>query len=149
MTRKASIPLAAGLPGVLGLLPLFGAAGLFAWGKPDQAGVALLTLLTYSAVSLTFAGAARWGFEAAREHPRLSIMAGASLAPLAGWLMLVTPIPQTQWQLGGFIALFLLQWLWDLASKNLPPWWSPLRTALTVGTVLALGVAMGAALQAA
>jgi hypothetical protein len=147
MTRKAYIPLAAGLPGVIGLLPLFAAAGLYAWGKPDQAGVALLTLIAYSAVGLSFAGAARWGFEAAREKPRLSIMAGASLAPVAGWLLLVTPIPEPKWQLGGFIALFLLQWLWDTASKNLPPWWSPYRTAMTLGAGLALAVALETAMR--
>jgi hypothetical protein len=145
--RKAHIPLAAGLPAMLGLLPLFAAAGLFAWGKPEQAGVALLTLLTYSAVSLTFMGGARWGHEAAADRPRLSIMVGASLAPIAAWLLLVTPIPEPKWQLGGLIALFLLHWLWDLASRGLPPWWSPLRTAVTLGTVLALAVALETAMR--
>src|ERR1044072_8365643 len=73
--RKPYIPLAAGLPALLGLIPLFAAAGLFVGGRPGRAGVALLTLLTYSAVSLSFLGGARWGYEAANERPRLSIMA--------------------------------------------------------------------------
>ena len=147
MPRKPLFPLAAGLPGVIGVLPLFAAAALYAWGKPDQAGVALLTLFAYSAVSLTFAGAARWGFEASRETPRLSVMAAASLAPVAAWLMLVTPIPEPKWQLGGFIALFLAQWLWDTSSKSLPAWWSPFRTAMTLGAGLALAVGLETAMK--
>ncbi|MBX7249932.1 MAG: DUF3429 domain-containing protein [Caulobacteraceae bacterium] len=147
MTRKAYIPWTVGLPAVLGLIPFFAAAGLYAWGRPDQAGVALLTLLTYSAVSLSFLGGARWGHEAAQERPRAGIIAGASLAPLAGWLLLVTPIPEPKWQLAGLITLFLLQWLWDARSRQLPPWWSPLRTGMTMGAVIALAVALETALR--
>ncbi len=138
---KSNIPLAAGLPGVVGLVPFFAAAGLYVWGKPELAGPALLSLLTYSAVSLSFLGGLRWGYEMARPEPRLGVMLAACLPPLVGWLILATPL-DAGWQLGGFIAAFVLQWLWDAGSSDLPRWWSRLRTVLTLGAGLALATAM-------
>ena len=105
---RSYIPLAAGLPGVVGLVPFFAAAGLYVWGKPELAGPALLSLLTYSAVSLSFLGGLRWGYEMARPQPRIAVMLAACLPPLIGWLILATPL-DAGWQLGAFIAAFVLQ----------------------------------------
>jgi hypothetical protein len=144
--KKAYIPLAAGLPGVLGLIPFFAAMGLFLWGRPNQAGVALLTLLAWSAVSLSFLGGARWGHESARPEPRLAVMAASGLPVIAGWLILATPLDTTK-QLGAFIAGFVALWLWDVISRDLPPWQAKLRTFLTLGVVIALGLSLWKATQ--
>jgi hypothetical protein len=144
--RKTFIPFAAGLPGVLGLIPFFAAASLYVWGKPELAGPALLTLLTYSCATLSFLGGLRWGHEMARTQPRIGVMLAACLPPLAAWLLLATPL-DVGWQLGGFIAAFVLQWLWDAGSADLPRWWSRLRTLLTLGAGLALALAMETALS--
>ena len=143
---RVYIPLAAGLPGVLGLIPFFAASGLYVWGKPELAGPALLTLLAYSAVTLSFLGGLRWGYEMARPEPRIAVMLAACLPPLIGWLILATPL-EAGWQLGAFIAAFVLQWLWDAGSADLPRWWSRLRTLLTLGAGLALAMAMETALS--
>lgn len=143
---RTYIPMAAGLPGVLGLIPFFAASGLYVWGRPELAGPALLTLLAYSAVTLSFLGGLRWGYEMARPEPRIAVMLAACLPALAGWLILATPLP-AGYQLGGFIAALVLQWLWDAGSSDLPRWWSRLRTVLTLGAGLALAVAMETALE--
>lgn len=144
--KRTYIPFAAGLPGVLGLVPFFAASGLYVWGKPELAGPALLTLLAYSAVTLSFLGGLRWGYEMARPEPRILVMLASCLPALAGWLILATPLP-VGWQLGGFIGALVLQWLWDAGSADLPRWWSRLRTALTLGAGLALAIAMETALK--
>lgn len=143
---KIYIPFAAGLPGVLGLIPFFAAASLYIWGRPELAGPALLTLLTYSAVILSFLGGLRWGHEMARPEPRIGVMLAACLPPLVAWMILATPL-DAGLQLGGFIAALVLQWLWDAGSADLPRWWSRLRTLLTVGAGLALAMAMETALS--
>jgi len=144
---RPSVPVAAGLPGVLGLIPFFGAAGVYVWGRPELAGPALLTLLTYSAATLSFLGGLRWGHEMARESPRIGVMMAACVPPLVAWLLLALPFFEPAWQIGGFIAALLLQWLWDAVSSDLPRWWSRLRTILTLGAGLALGVALEQALS--
>ena len=49
--------------------------------------------------------------------------------------------------LSGFILAFLVCWLWDVRSGGLPPWYEKLRTLLTLGAVVALGVALEHALS--
>lgn len=141
------IPFAAGLPGVIGLIPFFGAAALYVWGKPQLAGPALLFLLTYSCATLSFLGGLRWGHEMARPAPRIGVMMAACLPPLVAWLLLALPFLSAPWQIGGFIIAFVLQWLWDAGSADLPRWWSRLRTLLTMGAGLALAIALEQALS--
>lgn len=144
--QKIYIPLAAGLPGVLGLIPFFAAAGLYAWGRPELAGPALLTLQVYSAVILSFLGGLRSGYELARPEPRIAVVLLSYLPPMIGWLLVAVPLDTAMW-IGGFIAAFVLQWLWDAGSADLPRWWSRLRTLLTLGAGLALATALETALS--
>ena len=143
---KTYIPFAAGLPGVLGLVPFFGAAALYVWGKPELAGPALLTLQVYSAVTLSFLGGLRAGHELAQPVPRVAVILMAYLPPVIGWLLVAVPLEPAQW-MGGFIAAFVAQWLWDAGSADLPRWWSRLRTVLTLGAGLALALALETALS--
>ncbi len=142
MDERPHVPIAAGVPGVLGLIPFFAAAALYVWGEPQMAGPALLWLLTYACAVLSFLGGLRWGYEMARPSPRLGVMMAACVPPLVAWALLALPFLTAPWQIGGFIGALVLQWLWDSGSADLPPWWSRLRTLLTLGAGLALGVAL-------
>lgn len=142
MESRPSVPMAAGIPGVLGLIPFFAASAVYVWGEPQLAGPALLWLLTYCAATLSFLGGLRWGFEMARPSPRILVMFAACVAPLVAWVLLALPFLTAPWQIGGFIAALVLQWLWDAGSSDLPRWWSRLRTLLTLGAGLALGIAL-------
>ena len=137
-------PAAALVLGLLGLIPFFAGAGVYAWGPPNLGGPGLLTLLAWSAATLSFLGGARWGVEiAARPEPRWSVLAASILPPAAAWLLLAAaPLAYTERQLGGFLAAFVLQWLWDLTAKDPPRWYGRLRTVLTAGAVLALTLAL-------
>lgn len=137
--------------GVLGLLPFAGAAALYVWGEPNQRGIALLTLLAYSAAILSFLGGTRWGMEiAARRPPRASVLALSNLPALAAWLLLAAggAAGLTEIQtLGGFVLAFVLQGAWDARAADAPPWHRRLRVGLTLGAVLALALALGTSLR--
>ena len=134
--------------GLLGLLPFFAGAGVYAFGSPELGGPGLLTLLTWSAAVLSFLGGTRWGVEIAENpDPRWSVLTLSVLPPLAAWLLLAAaPLAQTERQLGGFIAAFALQWLWDSRAKDPPRWYGGLRTFLTAGAVVSLVLALWATL---
>ena len=144
-------PSSAAALGALGLIPLFAAALVLAFGPPNLAGPALLTLTAYSAAVLSFLGGVRWGVEIAlTRSPRWAVLAASNLAPIAAWLLVAAPgafgLSEVQ-ALGGFILAFLLQWAWDSRSTTPPAWYPRLRTLLTLGAVLALAVALEAMLR--
>lgn len=137
--------------GGLGLLPFAGAAALYAFGEPNQRGVALLTLLAYSAAILSFLGGTRWGLElAARRPPRTWVLALSNLPPIAGWLLLAgggaASLSEVQ-SLGGFLLAFALQGVWDARASDAPSWHRRLRVWLTIGACLALALALGTTLR--
>jgi hypothetical protein len=145
---RITIPAPAWVLGLSGLIPFFVAAGAYAFGPPRLAGPALLALVTYAAAILSFLGGARWGAEILRTNcPGWLTLAGSVLPSLVAWGLLAAPFATPQWQLSGFLAAFLAAWLWDVRSVHLPPWYERLRTMLTLGAVVALGVALEHALS--
>lgn len=134
--------------GWLGLLPFPAAAGVFAMGPPQLAGPALLALLTYSAVVLSFLSGVRWGVEITLPAPRWRELALSAVAPAAAWVLLALPFTDPRWQLGGFVGVYLLQWLADThAPDEIPAWYRRLRTPLTLGAAVALAVALEASIS--
>jgi len=136
--------------GLLGLLPFWGASALYAFGEPNQRGVALLTLLAYSAAILSFLGGTRWGMEiAARRPPRASVLVLSNAPAVLAWLLLAAGgganLSEVQ-ALAGFLLAFLVQGAWDIQAADAPPWHRKLRVWLTLGAVLALATALGATL---
>lgn len=136
---------------MLGLLPFVGAAGLYAFGEPNKRGVALLTLLAYSAAILSFLGGTRWGMEvAARRPPRTGVLVLSNLPPIAGWLLLAgggaASLTEVQ-SLGGFLAALALQGVWDARASDAPRWHRRLRVGLTVGACAALALALATTLR--
>lgn len=137
---------------VLGLIPFWGAAALYAFGEPNQRGVALLTLLAYSAAILSFLGGTRWGMEiAVRRPPRASVLVLSNLPPLAAWLLLAggggASLTEVQ-SLGGLLLAFIVQGAWDARASDAPSWHGKLRVWLTLGAALALALALGTTLTA-
>ena len=142
VTKLRSIPLAALVPGVLGLIPFW----FFAIASNHDVGLdpitALLALLGYAAVILSFVGAIWWGIAAqmGAGTQRNAMFLWSVFPALIGWFaMVVTPDV-------GLVMLMTglgLQWLLDLMlHKRLPllisTWMLQLRTLLTIGACSAL-----------
>jgi hypothetical protein len=145
---RMTVPPPAWALGLGGLIPFAVSAGVFGFGEARLAGPALLSLVTYSAAILSFLGGARWGAEIMRtDRPDTFTMVGSVLPALVAWGLLAAPFATPAWQLSGFILAFLVCWLWDVRSGGLPPWYEKLRTLLTLGAVVALGVALEHALS--
>jgi hypothetical protein len=146
-TTQEKPALAAWALGLAGTIPFIGSAAGYCLGPLGLRGPMSLAMLAYAAVILSFLGGARWGMECIRHAPpRALALTLAVLPSLAGWVLLVGAIwVPLSWQLGGLIAVFLAQWLWDTSSAETPAWYSPLRTTLT----LIVGVSMAFVLEQA
>ena len=140
-----SIPRPALIFGVLGLVPFV--AGPVALVLHLMQGSALMGLEgIYSAVILSFLGGARWGFEIVRPALsmwRIGLTMGPSVASflLAGAGLVFGPDNSlvAAAVLLAFTVLMVLQWLWDAAATDAPPWYGHLRRWLTVPVVVSLG----------
>jgi hypothetical protein len=148
--------------GQLGLLPFF-ALAVLAWlpadasiGQLGIARLALLSLVAYAAVILSFLGAVHWGF--ALHSPSLSPPAlrralGWGVVPaLLGWLALLLLFVglAPAWVLAILVGDLLLVRLMDGALLReypaAPAGYLQLRTRLTAGASLALVIALAASL---
>ena len=142
VTNLRNIPLAALIPGVMGLIPFW----FFAVASNHDIGIdpvtALLGLLGYGSVILSFVGAIWWGIAAHTEAGiRRNAMFLWSVFPaLIGWFaMVVTPDVGLIMLMSGLC----LQWLLDsILHRRLPllitMWMLQLRTLLTIGACTAL-----------
>ncbi len=136
------LPPLAVLLGVGGLVP-FVVCGVAALGATDWAALALLALLGYGAVILSFLGAVHWGLALVQpgvaERARL---AGGVLPSLAGWVTLLvafTGLPSVGLAVlaAGFAATMLVE---AQAGRRglLPPGYVWLRWLLTGVVVVVL-----------
>lgn len=142
MTASERPPTAAWALGLAGLLPFFGAAIALWVGPETLRGAALLALLSYAAVILSFVGAVRWGLEIAREgRPRTGPLALSILPALAAWGLLVGSVKiSPALQLAGFALCLIASGAWDARASSAPAWYRRLRIVLTAGAVVALAV---------
>jgi len=139
---ERNMPLAALIPGVFGLIPFWGLAIVMGHDVGVDPITALLGLLAYGAVILSFVGALWWGIAAPMPNsPQRNALFLWSVFPaLIGWLaMLVVP------DLGLVLLMsgLALQWVLDfMLHKKRPdlikPWVLRLRTLLTIGACTAL-----------
>ena len=131
------IPRSALLYGVAGLIPfVVGALGILTRKMADPSILPLEAL--YSAVILSFLGGGRWGFEVVRPSPRTGLITMSMVPSIAGFLICGLAIVEGRDDpiIGAgcllvFAILFVLQWLWDLTSRDAPIWYGRLRTRLT------------------
>lgn len=139
------IPMAALIPGVLGLIPFWGLALLVAMPLNIPAELAMFALVTYGAIILTFVGAIWWGLavHAPDSTPRSWMFIWSVIPSLIGWSgVLISDVAGIPMIMIGL----LMQWALDLAVHRACPAWFPawvvkLRTLLTVAAVIALAIA--------
>lgn len=133
---------------LLGLAPFPTAALTYLYGPVHLSGPALTVLLTWSAIMLGFLGGIRWGLESSRASPRWTRLAQSVLSPAAGWAMIFgRGSIETAWLLCGFLAAFILQWLYDHAAPEVPARYPRLMTTLTLGACLSLAAALEQAMR--
>ena len=129
-----------------GVIPFASAAGLMFIWRDDVALMvtAGLWLLVYSAVILSFLGGVRWGAEVAkRERPRFAELGPATLGALVGWGLVMAGFRyglQT-WIVAAMAAAFVLHYVYDSISPELPLWYRRMRFWPTLGAVVSLIVA--------
>jgi hypothetical protein len=130
-------PAIAWLYGLAGLSPFAAASvGMFI-AEGEIQFISQTAMLVYSGLILSFLGGARWGLEIRREPLRGLVISLSMLPTLAAFALMFLPIaPRLQYL--GLAAAFLLQWVWDVVSKDSPVWYPALRTVLTLGVTAAL-----------
>ena len=138
-------PLAALIPGLLGLLPFWGFALATVLDTGVDPVLALMALIMYAAVILSFVGALWWGIavHAPTNAPRATMFVWSVVPALVGWSATLTT-PETGLRM--LMAGLALQWLLDsMLRRKLPElmlgWVFRLRTMLTGGALSALGFA--------
>ena len=135
--RSTKIPRAVLVYGLLGIIPFWAApAASVLW--PHVLPLAGVVAGVYGALILSFLGGARWGLEVIRPAPRFGVISLAMLPTLIGLMLLLLPAEWRGQQLWALAAALMLHWLWDVGVKGLPPWYSRLRTILTLGAVTGL-----------
>lgn len=139
------IPLGALIPGLLGLLPFWGLALSLRIDTGVDPALALLALIMYGAIILSFVGALWWGMavHALPSAPRTTMFIWSVIPALIGWF---ATLAQHETGLRMLMAGLVLQWLLDrMLMRKLPElfprWVFRLRSILTTGAVGALALA--------
>jgi len=147
-TRYDAIPPGLWIIALVALAPFPIAAGIYGWGAPEAARPALTVILSWSGVILAFLGGARWGLESARPRPRGERLLISVLSPVAAWMVIALRhrVPDG-WIIGGCIAAFLVQWLFDHQTPDTPARYPRLSTALTAAACISLAVCLDQALK--
>ncbi len=128
------------LAGLVPFLAFTAAIGLapFVWSVR-----ALVVLINYGAVVLTFVGAVHWGLALqGPDHLSWKRLGWSVVPALLGWgAVNMFPVPALLTLAFGFFLAFML----DVQAANqglLPLWYKVLRRVLTVVVMLSLGVAL-------
>ena len=148
-TKFESPPLALWAIALMGLSPFLASALVYSYGPAAYSATSLHVLLTLCAITLSFLGGVRWGLETREASPRWQRHAFSALGALAAWVILLARghAPDT-WILGGFIAAFLIQWLFDHQTPDTPARYPILSTAVTGTSCVSLALALEKALHA-
>jgi hypothetical protein len=148
VSRNEAPPVALWAIAGLALAPFLVAAFAYIYGPPGLARPALTILLTWSAVVMSFLGGVRWGMETSLFEPRWYRQAISVLSAVAAWLLLLSRhrIPD-RWIIGGAIAAFLLQWLFDHQGPGVPARYPKLSTALTAAACVSLAACLDQAIR--
>lgn len=148
LSRNEAPPVALWAIALLALAPFPISAALYGYGSHDVARPALTVILTWSAVVISFLGGVRWGMETLLASPRWPRQMISVASGLAAWLLLLArhKIPDS-WILGGAIAAFLLQWLFDHQAPDVPARYPKLSTAITAAACVSLALCLDQALR--
>jgi hypothetical protein len=148
MTSRSTAPGSLWAIALMALAPFPIASIAYCFGPERYDSAALKVLLTWSAVVLAFFGGVRWGMETVRSIPRFSRMLGAVAPAVAAWsLLLARGGTPASWLLAGYLAIFILQWLFDHTAPDVPSRFPLLLTTLTAGAGVSLALALEQALR--
>ena len=147
--KRESIPLALWAIALVALSPFPVTAVIYGYGPAEKMAPALSALLEWSAVVLSFLGGVRWGLETREPQPRAMRQVFSAMCAVAGWVILMSRgrIDDT-WVISGFIAAFLIQWLFDHQTPDTPSRYPILSTAVTGSACVSLGLALEKAMHA-
>jgi hypothetical protein len=136
------------LVSLIGLLGFPIPAIIYAYGPAHLGELALNALVTWSAVVLGFLGGVRWGLESGRPTPRWTRLLASTVSPFVGWALFAArhALP-TEWALTGFLAAFIVQWLFDQTAPDTPARYPRLTTILTLVACVSLAMALEKALR--
>jgi len=130
----------------LSLFPI--SAGVYAFGPQRLATGALTSLLSWSAMVLSFLGGVRWGLESSRPAPRWTRLITSVVSSVAAWtLLMFRGHLSPGWMIIGFLGAFMLQWLFDHTAPDVPARYPRLSTTLTAGACVSLAVALEQSLR--
>jgi hypothetical protein len=147
--KAESIPASLWGIALVALSPFPVSAIIYCYGPAAQIGPALTALLAWSAVVLSFLGGVRWGLETREPRTRPMRQVFSAMCGVAAWVVLLARgrAPDT-WILGGFIAAFLIQWLFDHQTPDTPSRYPMLSTAVTTAGCVSLALALEKAMNA-
>jgi hypothetical protein len=146
--RYERAPLALWLIAVVTIAPFPIAAVAYGWGAADVARPALTVILTWTAVVLAFLGGVRWGLESGLPMPRLYRLLISISSPVVAWgLLLSRQKIADSWVIGGCIAAFLIQWLFDHQAPDVPARYPRLSTAMTAAACISLAICLDQAIR--
>jgi hypothetical protein len=147
--RAESAPAALWTIAIASLAPFPISAVIYGYGPSEWAGPALTILLSWAALMVAFLGGVRWGLETRERQPRWPRLAFSALTAAAALLVLLGRgrLPDV-WILGGFVGVFLVQWLFDHQTPDAPARYPTLSTAIAAGACVSLGLALEKALNA-
>ena len=148
-SKAESPPVALWAIALLALSPFPVAALLYCYWPAEYHGGALTSLLAWSTAVLSFLGGVRWGLETREARPRWMRQAFSALCAVAAWVILLArgAAPDT-WIIGGFLAAFLVQWLFDHQTPDTPSRYPMLSTAITGAACVSLALALEKAMSA-
>lgn len=143
-----SIPVGLWTIALIGLSPFPLSALAYCYGPSSWTASSMTTLLAWSAVTLAFLGGVRWGLETREPRPRLMRQGFSFLCAVAAVVILLAHgrVPET-WILGGFLAAFLIQWLFDHQTPDTPSRYPVLSTAVTGAAGVSLALALEKAMN--
>ena len=148
-SKAESPPVALWAIALLALSPFPVAALLFCYGPAEYLGGALTRLLAWATAVRACLGGVRWGLETRAARPRWMRQAFSALCAVAAWVILLArgAAPDT-WIIGGFLAAFLVQWLFDHQTPDTPSRYPMLSTAITGAACVSLALALEKAMSA-
>lgn len=134
---------------LVALLPFPAAGIVYAYGPARLMPPAMTVIIAWASVVLSFLGGVRWGLETREPAPRWQRQAFSFLCAVAGAVILLARgrTPDT-WILAGFIAAFLIQWLFDHQTPNTPSRYPVLSTVVTGAACASLALVLERALHA-
>ena len=133
---------------LLAVVPFPASALMYGYGPARHMAGSLTMLLTWSAMILAFLGGVRWGLESREPRPSRVRLGFSALCGAAAWgVLLGRGMVADPWLLGLFIAMFMIQWLFNHQVEGAPSRYPMLSHVLAGAACASLALAAEKALN--